>query len=128
MNSITLTGRIGSDIESREFESGAIIYKFRLAVRRWDRKKKEEIADWFFVQTFSKICPHLEKGMLVGVDGSMITNTYVNDKQEKVTRYIVEANTVEIYAKKKEKSENEAQEQEEEFSPDELIGEDEIPF
>lgn len=145
MNHISLTGRIGSDVESREFESGAKIFKFRMAVNRWDKKTEQEVPDWFFVQSFSKLCAHLEKGMLIGVDGKMITSTYTNEKNEKVTRYFVDANTVEIYAKKKEKSEQTAQENNEpksqtkadedwekmkeaEINGEDLIGEDEIPF
>jgi len=113
MNHISLVGRIGSEIESREFESGAKIFKFRMVVNRWDKKTEKDIPDWFFVQSFSKLCSYLEKGMMVGVNGKMITNTYTNDKNEKVTRYLVDANTVEIYAKKKEASETSQQPKEE---------------
>ena len=115
MHHISLVGRLGSEIESREFESGAKIFKFRMAVNRWDKILDKEIPDWFFEPSFSNLCTHLEKGIMVGVDGKMITNTYTNEKNEKITRFIVDANTVEIYAKKKDSSSTQQEEPEEQL-------------
>ena len=128
INRLILLGRIVKDIESRTFESGAVIYKFSLAVNRWDKKQNKEIADFFDVQTFSKLSPHLEKGMLIAIDGRMITNVYKNEQNETRKRYIVDANTVEICAKKKDNSESSQDNDLEGIDEQDLIGEEELPF
>ncbi len=73
MNSITLIGRVGGDIDVKYFESGSVVAKFSLAVNR--RSKKDEQPDWFNCEVWGKTAEVVEKyvskGKQIGVRGSL---------------------------------------------------------
>ncbi len=141
LNRITLIGNIGTEVEKVEFDSGHTLYKFSIAVSRWDKKESKDVPDWFDVETFSKLGEYCKKGIKVCVDGSIITNVWKNKDEKYIKNFIVKANTVEILTPKN--TEGETQQEATETVPDkgdvfdeyygddsqeELIGDEEIPF
>lgn len=136
LNRITLIGNVGTDPEYVAFESGAMLTKLTLAVSRWDKKKNEDVTDWFDVETFSKLGDYVKKGHKLCVDGRIITNVWENKDGKKVKSFIVQANTIEILTKKEndnqevrnEPKEQEPENYEQDMQGDDFIGEDEIPF
>lgn len=146
LNRITLIGNVGTEPEYVDFESGAKLTKFTLAVGRYDKKNNQDVTDWFNVETFSKLGNYIKKGIKVCVDGSMETYVYQNKDGNNVKKFVVKGRTVEILTPKKDREENTSAsseqvedlggnsdypegegEQYENEIPD-LIDEDEIPF
>lgn len=146
LNRITLIGNVGTEPEYVDFESGAKLTKFTLAVGRYDKKNNQDVTDWFNVETFSKLGNYIKKGVKVCVDGSMETYVYQNKDGNNVKKFVVKGRTVEILTPKKDREENTSAsseqvedlggnsdypegegEQYENEIPD-LIDEDEIPF
>lgn len=85
MNSISITGRIGSDPEHKSTPTGKAVCKFSVAVNRPIKNANgESEADWFRVeawgQTADYVANYLEKGRLVAVTGRMQCRKY-QDKQ-----------------------------------------------
>jgi single-strand DNA-binding protein len=99
LNVVTMIGNVGTEPEQREFESGAKVTKFSIGVSRWNKKDQKDVTDWFDVETFSKLGDYIKKGLKVCVNGQMITNVYEKDGN-KIKRYYILANTVEILTKK----------------------------
>ena len=137
LNRIELIGNIGTDPDFHYFESGALKTNFAIAVNRYDHKKKEEVTDWFDVETFSKLAEFLRKGIKVCVAGKMITNVWENKEGKKIKNYIVDAEHLEILTPKDKDEKEEVQAQEntqtqtqtqESYAQQELIDDEEIPF
>lgn len=138
LNRITLTGNVGVEPEQREFDSGAKVTKFCIAVNRWNKKEEKEVVDWIDVETFSKLGDYVKKGVKVAVDGKLISNTYENKDGVTVKRFYVLADTIEILTPKKDGETTKPQKEEApeeaplpEAEPEdygELIDEDSIPF
>lgn len=99
-NRVTFIGRCGQDPEHIDFESGARLTKFSLAVNRYDAKKKADITDWFKVQSFSKLGDYLKKGIKVCVDGRLETNVWQNKDGKNIKDYVINARTIEILTPK----------------------------
>lgn len=126
INRIILSGNVGN-IEAKAFESGAVKYKIALAVKRWDNKKKENITDWFNIETFNKLGDFIQKGNKIAVDGNMIQEKYEKDGETK-TYWKVFANNIEIFDKKEEKTEENLTENDENLAQFGEIFEEEIKF
>ncbi|MCU0569724.1 MAG: single-stranded DNA-binding protein [Oculatellaceae cyanobacterium Prado106] len=73
LNSVTLVGRAGRDPEVRYFESGSVVCRFTLAVRR--RRRDSEEPDWFDLEIWGQpaqtAADYVKKGSLIGVSGSL---------------------------------------------------------
>lgn len=117
MNKIILIGNANADVEGHAFDSGSVMYKFRLGVSRYNRKTKENVTDWFNVETFSKLGEYIKKGNKIAVEGEMINQEYEKEGEKKYI-WKVFANNIEILTPKKKDDANN----------DELIGEEEVPF
>lgn len=115
INRITLTGRVGQEPEFKAFDSGAMLTKFTLACNRYDSKKKEDITDWFNIETFSKLGEHIQKGHFIAIDGRLKTSTWQDDNGENKKRTFIFAENVQILTPKKNTEET-------------ILGEEEIPF
>ena len=113
LNRITLIGNVGADPEYVAFESGAMLTKFPIAVGRYDKRKEQDVTDWFDVETFSKLGEYVKKGMKVCVDGKMVTTLWEKD-DKKIKFYTVSANTIEILTPKKDREEQGQEQQEQE--------------
>jgi single-strand DNA-binding protein len=72
LNLVTLVGRVGKDPEVKYFESGSVVCRFTLAVRR---RKKDDEPDWFDVEVWGKpaqtAADYVRKGSLIGVSGAL---------------------------------------------------------
>jgi single-strand DNA-binding protein len=73
LNSVTLVGRVGREPEVKYFESGSVVCRFTLAVRR--RKKDSEEPDWFDLEVWGQpaqiAADYVRKGSLIGVSGAL---------------------------------------------------------
>lgn len=97
INNVTLTGRLGKDVELKYTESGLAVASGTLAVsRRFQTKNGEREVDWInFViwrkaaETFANFT---HKGSLVGLEGRIQTRNYENQQGQRVyvTEVIVE--------------------------------------
>lgn len=98
MNSVTLIGRIGNDLELKE---GKISYtKFRLAVDRPVRAGEEKQTDWIGIVVFGKqaetLCKYQKKGKQIAVAGYIQTGSYKNKNGDTVYTTDVIANRIEF--------------------------------
>lgn len=89
MNSINIIGRLTKNPELRKSQEGTSICTFSLAID--DVYSKEERADFIRCTVFGnqgENCKkYLEKGLLVGVNGRIRSDTYKDS--EGITRYPV---------------------------------------
>jgi len=72
LNVVTLVGRVGGDPDVKYFESGTVLCKLTLAVRR--RSRSDE-PDWFTLEIWGKTAQiaadYVRKGAQIGVTGSL---------------------------------------------------------
>jgi single-strand DNA-binding protein len=98
MNSVALTGHIGTDIDFKQTDSGKNIARFRLAVDRYSKGKKD--TDWINVTAFGAQAENanrfLHKGSKCGIAGSIKTGSYEKQDGSKVYTTEVWANNVEF--------------------------------
>lgn len=70
LNLINLVGRAGQDPEVKYFESGSVVVKFNVAVRRTSTE-----TDWFSIEIWGKTAEvaaqYVKKGSLIGITGSL---------------------------------------------------------
>lgn len=96
INTITISGRLGRDPETRQTQSGKSICSFSVAV---DRRGKDAGADWFAVTAWERLgelCQEfLSKGRHVTVRGRMQSRQYERDGQ-KVTVWDVVAEDIDF--------------------------------
>lgn len=114
MNNVTLLGRLTRDPEIREGKDGFIVANYTLAVDRpFKNKDGEREADFIRCQAFGKAAEfaetYLEKGMMIGVRGSIRTGSYENKDGQTVytTDVVVENHYFTGSVKKEEKDEPE---------------------
>ena len=74
LNVVTLVGRVGGDPDVKYFESGTVLCKLTLAVRKRSRNPDEQ-TDWFNLEIWGKTAQiaadYVRKGSLIGVTGSL---------------------------------------------------------
>lgn len=93
MNKVIMIGRIASEIEMRNTQSGVVTCSFRLAVnRRFKNAAGERVADFFSVvcwrQTAEFVMRYFNKGDAIAIEGSLQTRSY--DAQDGSKRYFTE--------------------------------------
>lgn len=104
MNHVILIGRVTAKPELRYTNSSKPVTNFNIAINR--RQGEENHADFIKIQawnnTAENICIYLEKGSLIGIDGSLRTSKYEDkDGNKRIDTYVV-ANQVKFLEKKKE--------------------------
>lgn len=96
INTITISGRLGRDPETRETNSGKSVCSFSVAV---DRRGKDAGADWFQVTVWDRLgelCQeYLSKGRHVTISGRMQSRDYEKDGQKRTVWDLV-ANDVDF--------------------------------
>ncbi|ATN94202.1 single-stranded DNA-binding protein [Lactobacillus phage Lb] len=97
INNVTLTGRLGKDVELKYTESGLAVASGTLAVsRRFQTKNGEREVDWINFVIWRKAAESFanftHKGSLVGLEGRIQTRNYENQQGQRVyvTEVIVE--------------------------------------
>ncbi|NEQ88300.1 MAG: single-stranded DNA-binding protein [Moorea sp. SIO2I5] len=78
LNVVHLVGRAGTDPDVKYFESGVVLCKLTLAVRR--RTRNSDQPDWFNLEIWDKTAEvaanYVRKGTLIGVKGSLKIETW----------------------------------------------------
>ncbi|MFP4009669.1 MAG: single-stranded DNA-binding protein [Spirulinaceae cyanobacterium] len=88
MNNVSLTGRLGSTVEVKYFESGTVLAKGSLAV---DSRfgGKDAPPHWFAIDIWGKLAEvaanYTDKGSLIGIEGELRMDTW-QDKETKQPR------------------------------------------
>lgn len=118
LNTITIIGRVGQDPECKAFDSGAVLTKFTMANNQHDSKKKEDVAHWFNIETFSKLGDYITKGKLLAVEGKLRQSAWTDDNGNKKSRVYIFAENIQILTPKDKDKD----------TGNELIGEEEVPF
>ena len=94
-NSVRLIGHIGTDPETKEFESGKKVSRFSLATNEvYKNAKGEKVKDtvWHNLVMWGKTAivaeKYLEKGAEIGIEGKVTSRSYTTKEGEK--KYITE--------------------------------------
>ena len=99
LNSITIMGRIGKDIELRRTNNGNAVCTFSLAVDR-DRKEQDgsRITDWIncvaWRQNAEYVSKYGAKGRIVGLEGRLQSRSYEDKNGNKRTVWEVMVNNL----------------------------------
>lgn len=105
MNNITLIGRLTSDPELRQTQSGVSVCSFNLAVdRRYDREKTDFIPCQAWRNTAEFVSKYFSKGSKIALQGSLQTRGYEDKQGNKRTAYEVVIDHAEFVGSKKDKS------------------------
>lgn len=77
MNSVVLSGRLGTDPELSTTPTGVEVVNFRIAVAR---SYDHNVVDWFDIVAWRKtavfICQHFKKGSGIEINGELQTRQY----------------------------------------------------
>lgn len=89
MNKVILIGRVSSDIESRQTQSGTATATFSVAVDRNNGAGKEKTADFIRCVAWGKTAEHLakyfSKGKPIAIEGNIKTGSYEKDGKKVYT-------------------------------------------
>ena len=137
MNKVQLTGRLTRNPEIRYSQSAepVAVTRFGVAVNRKFKKDGEQDVDFINCVVFGKLAEfigkYFTKGKIIGIVGSIVTNSWTDDKGQK--RYSIEVKVEEAeFLEKKENSDNVSNEKhlEESFvdSQEVIDDEDKLPY
>jgi single-strand DNA-binding protein len=103
INSVTLVGRAGTNPETRYFESGSMVTKVNVAVRR---PGKNQDPDWFPVEAWGKqaevLANYVTKGDQVGVIGELRFDRWTDKStQQERIKPVVRAIRIELLGNSK---------------------------
>ena len=135
MNHVVLIGRLTREVELKYIAgSGTPVANFGIAVdREFSGKDGKKETDFIDIQAWGKSAEncanYINKGSLVGIQGSLRTDSYQNQEGEtrKITR--VNANRVQFLDTKRSEQENKANANALEYTGFQQIDDnDDIPF
>lgn len=102
MNTICLSGRVGSVAPESATKSGLSILRFSLATTEYGGKSNPKVTEWHEIKIFGKraeaLAQYIEKGRAVNVVGSIRTDSWEKDGEKRKKTYIM-ASDVELGAK-----------------------------
>ena len=98
MNSVTISGRLTSDVEVRKTQSGLSVASFTVAVQK-DKEHADFINCVAWRQSADFLGQYSHKGDMVGAMGRLQTRDYERDGQKVYVTEVI-ADRVEILAKK----------------------------
>lgn len=107
MNVVGIVGNIGQPPEIRYFQSGSVVAKFSVAVRRQRKAREgEQEQDWFPVEVWGKtaefVANYCTAGSSVAVSGSMEFESYKDRETGKNRSYArLKADSVQLLRKRK---------------------------
>ncbi len=108
VNSVVIVGRVGQAPEMKYYDSGKVKTTFSVAVNRWDSRTKEEIADWFNIETWDKqaefVGEWVKKGALVGIEGRLASSKWTSPDGENLERYFIRSSNIRLIGSKKEEN------------------------
>ena len=106
-NSVVLIGHMGADPETKNFESGKLVARFKIATNEKMKNSGGESrveTQWHQIITWNKnaefVEKYLKKGDLVAVQGKLVHRSYEDDKD--IKHYVSEviANDIQTLARK----------------------------
>ncbi len=104
INQVSLTGRLGADIDLRYSPQGTAVGSFRLAVSRLFTKEGQQDTDWINCVCFKKTAENASnftrKGSLVGVTGRLQSRTYEKDGRTVYVTEVICDNVIFLDSKK----------------------------
>lgn len=113
MNHWNGIGRIATDLELKQTQSGTAMCSFTLAVNRPKKQGEEQQADFIRCKTFGKTAELLNqyqhKGNRIGVEGPIQTGSYQNQEGQTVYTTDVMVNRIEFLESKKDQNAPQAQ-------------------
>ena len=113
MNISILIGRIATDLELKQTQSGTAMCSFTLAVNRPKKQGEEQQTDFIRCKTFGKTAELLNqyqhKGNRLGVVGTIQTGSYQNQEGQTIYTTDVMVNRVEFLEPRKEQNASQAQ-------------------
>lgn len=102
MNSLTLTGNLGRDCETRFLSDGKAVVSFSVG----DSQGKDKPAIWWNCSMFGergeRVAPYLLKGQTVTVIGTVTEREYTNKDGQKVKAMDVRVNDLALQGGKRE--------------------------
>lgn len=106
MNSISISGNLGKDAETRFMADGKAVVSFSVA----DSQGKDKPSIWWNCSLFGdrgeKLQPYLMKGQTVTVIGNVTEREYTNKDGQKVKSMDVRVNDVALQGGKREQGES----------------------
>ena len=134
MNTVNLMGRLTRDPETRYSQSAEPIAVTRIsvAVNRRFKKDGEPEADFINCVSFGKtaefISKYFIKGKMIGIVGSIVTNSWTDDKGQK--RYSTEVKVDEVHfcGDKEDRTTNTQQDSDNFYSAETGTNDDDLPF
>lgn len=87
MAHLIATGRIGSDAETRELQSGKKVVSFSIAddIGWGDKKRTQWLKCAMFGERAEKVAPYLTKGSIVQIHGEPESEAWIKDGEAKST-------------------------------------------
>ena len=126
MNKVSLVGRLATDVDARQTQTGKAVSRFRLAV---NRRSRDDGADFIGCVAWNKTAELIEKyvhkGDRVGVVGRIQTGSYEKDGQKIYTTDVV-VEEIEFLEKKGQSESDKTDSQKEEWVNTDDVGE--LPF
>ena len=114
LNVVILTGRLTRDPELRYTASGTAVLDIGIASNRFYKSSEETKKETTFVDCTiwgaraESIAPHLNKGILVSVEGRLVFSTWVdNTTGSKRSKLSINCNNVNLLTPKSEKRQTE---------------------
>ena len=108
VNSVVIVGRVGQAPEMKYYDSGKVKTTFSVAVNRWDSRSKEEVTDWFNIETWDKQAEFagewVKKGALVGIEGRLVSSKWTSPEGENLERYIIRCSNIRLMGSRKEEN------------------------
>ena len=134
MNTVNLMGRLTRDPETRYSQSAEPIAVTRIsvAVNRRFKKDGEPEADFINCVSFGKtaefISKYFIKGKMIGIVGSIVTNSWTDDKGQKRYSTEVKVDEVDFCGDKEDTTTNTQQDSDNFYSAETGINDDDLPF
>lgn len=98
LNIVSLTGRVGFDPEVRYFEMGIVKAAANLAVEEYNNgeRKTHWVPVEFWGKTAETVAHYVQRGKLIGVQGSLKTDTWTDNQGKPHKRLYVKADRMEL--------------------------------
>jgi single-strand DNA-binding protein len=101
INQISFCGRLGGTPEIKYTESGKVLCKFSIAVRRRDGS---DTTDWFTCKAWGKtaeiIANHTDKGSLVEVEGNLSFEYWTSADGENLSQHVISVQNINLLGSK----------------------------
>ena len=106
MNTISITGRLTTDLELKMTQSGVAVCSFTVAVKRPRTKDETDFLNCTaWKQSAEYLCNYGRKGNLVAVTGALVSRKWEDQNGNKRTSYEISVDNAELLSNRTENSE-----------------------